>query len=259
MSFAAHCRTAAAIAGAIPFFIIWRGGVSISTLVLYAAGLGLLELALRRDPEGAHPKAFVGSRPAAVSAAGLFILALALGPALDWRDIGLGVLAVSDLFLILWVRSRPERPIALGVSRLLLLCGSVVLVALLGEAVFRLPWIVARTGGNTPGTIAWEQRYDDVERRNPLGLRSFHTAEPKAAGVRRIVVLGDSFSHGDAVARTEDLWPYVLECALGQHGGLTVEAINLGRGGLTTERGRDAGEDGMALRARSRHRAVHAE
>ena len=234
MSFAARCRTAAVIAGAIPFFIVWRGGVSVSVLVLYAAGLGLLELALRRDREGAQARTFVGSPAAAVWAAGLFVLALALGPALDWRDIGLSLLAISDVFLLLWVRARPQRPMAASASGLALLCGSLVLMVLLGEAFFRLPWTVARTGGNAPGQIAWEQRYDDVERLNPLGLRSFHTAEPKAAGVRRIVVLGDSFSHGDAVARTEDIWPYVMERALGEHGGPAVETINLSRGGLTT-------------------------
>jgi len=233
MSFAARCRTAAGIAGAVPLFIVWRGGVSVSTLLLYAAGLALLELALRRDPEGVQAKAFLRSRAAAVSASGLFVLALALGPALDWRSVGLALLVLTDLFLILWVRSRAERPMSQSVSVLVLLCGSLVLVVLVGEVVFRLPQVLARTGGNTPGMTDWEQHYDDVEKLNPLGLRSWHTSEPKGPGVRRIVVLGDSFSHGDGVARTEDIWPYVLERALGQSGA-TVETINLGRGGLTT-------------------------
>jgi hypothetical protein len=218
-------------------FVIWGDGVADASvvLVLYALGLLLLELALRRDPECAQAKAFIRSCTAEVWVAGLFLLALALGPALDWRAVGLVFLALSDLFLLLWLRSRPERPMAQSASSLALLCGSLVLMLLVGEMVFRLPWIVARTGGNNPGMLAWEGRhYDDVERRNPLGLRSFHTAEPKAAGVRRIVVLGDSFSHGDKVARTEDLWPYVLERALRQQSGQAVEAINLGRGGLTT-------------------------
>ncbi len=228
----------AAIAGAIPACVVWRHGVSDASvfLVLYATAIVLLQLALRRDPEGTHAKQFARSRTAAVWGAGLLLLALtSLGPALGWRDVALGLLAIANLFLILWVRSRPDRPMSLVASGLLLLCGSLVLMGLLGEALFRSPWILARTGGNNPGQLAWEERhYDDVERRNPLGLRSFHTAEPKGAGVRRIVALGDSFTHGDAVARTEDLWPYVVERALGQHGGPTVEAINLGRGGLTT-------------------------
>ncbi|HET9298554.1 MAG TPA: SGNH/GDSL hydrolase family protein [Candidatus Polarisedimenticolaceae bacterium] len=124
---------------------------------------------------------------------------------------------------------------AAGVAAAIPACAPTVRLArphaLLGEALFRSPWVVAHTGGNNPGQLAWEERhYDDVERRNPLGLRSFHTARPKAAGVRRIVALGDSFTHGDAVARTEDLWPYVLERTLAPK----MEVINLGRGGLTT-------------------------
>lgn len=189
-----------------------------AALVLYVTAVGLLELALRRDPQP--------SRRAVVAGAGLFLLALVLGPVLGWRDVGVGFLAVATLGLTLRV---------LGAAQLLLLCGSLAVMALLGEAVLRLPWVVRRTGGSNPGMLAWESRhYDDVERRNPLGLRSFHTAKAKAAGVRRIVVLGDSFSHGDLVARTGDLWPYVLERAIAQESGLTVEAINLGRGGLTT-------------------------
>src|SRR5262245_33995204 len=141
MPLAARCRTVAGIAAAIPLFVLWRDGVSGSSLflVLYATGLVLLELALRRDGEGARPRAFVRSRTATLSAAGLFVLALALGPALDWRDVGLSLLALSNLFLILWVRARPERPMAESASHLLMLCGSLALMALVGEVVFRLP------------------------------------------------------------------------------------------------------------------------
>ncbi len=102
------------------------------------------------------------------------------------------------------------------------------------EIVFRLPPVVARTGGYTPGLRRWEQEnYDRIWETHELGLRTLHGNLQKPAGVTRIVVLGDSFSWGDKIARTEDVWPFVLERELVRRG-WTAEVVNLAQRGFTS-------------------------
>jgi lysophospholipase L1-like esterase len=108
------------------------------------------------------------------------------------------------------------------------------MVFLLGELVFRLPPVVALTGGGPARELAWARsNYDRLWERNALRIRSFHVGEPRSPGQVRILALGDSFTWGDGIARTEDTWPYVLERFLRARG---VEAIvfNLADRGYTT-------------------------
>lgn len=119
-------------------------------------------------------------------------------------------------------------------QRLALAAGALVLCLVTGELVFRLPPVVRLTGGGTPGRLAWdEHRYDRIRHDNVLGVRSFHLKQPKPVGSFRIVVLGDSFSFGDKIAKTQNTWPYVMEAALKQ-AGRDVQVINLAKNGFTS-------------------------
>jgi hypothetical protein len=81
-------------------------------------------------------------------------------------------------------------------------------------------------------------RYDSLARRTPYAIESrynslrFRDAEflPKPAGVRRVMVLGDSFTEGQGV-KEPDTYPRVLEARLNAAGGPRWEVRNCGRRG----------------------------
>jgi len=68
---------------------------------------------------------------------------------------------------------------------------------------------------------------------NSLGLRGPEIELTRRAGVRRIVVLGDSFTYGDGVAAT-DAMPAQLEKELNRTGAGEFEVLNLGVPGYNT-------------------------
>jgi hypothetical protein len=74
---------------------------------------------------------------------------------------------------------------------------------------------------------------DQIWHENIFRLRSLHVEGPRPAGTLRIAALGDSFTWGDKIPRTEDLWPSVLERSLAENGRPT-HVINLGQNGYTT-------------------------
>ncbi|MBN1991203.1 MAG: hypothetical protein JW953_00755 [Anaerolineae bacterium] len=67
---------------------------------------------------------------------------------------------------------------------------------------------------------------------NSHGLRDTETAYPKAPGVYRILLLGDSFPEARQVDLA-DAFPSVLENCLNQHSSQPVEVINTGVSGYT--------------------------
>jgi hypothetical protein len=81
-------------------------------------------------------------------------------------------------------------------------------------------------------------RYESLERRTPYAIESrynslrFRDVEflPKPAGVRRVIVLGDSFTEGQGV-KEADTYPRVLEARLNAAGGARWEVRNCGRRG----------------------------
>lgn len=110
-----------------------------------------------------------------------------------------------------------------------------MLCAVVLELSFRLPVVTKRTGGGTPGRLKWDREHLD-----PLGLanvggsfRTLRGEKAKPRGYFRILVLGDSMSWGDKVARTQDTWPHVMQQEL-KSAGRDVNVINLARRGFTT-------------------------
>jgi lysophospholipase L1-like esterase len=112
---------------------------------------------------------------------------------------------------------------------------TLLVVAVVGELLVSRRSVGARWG--SPDELAgWQDRYDRLATRgNVLGYRSPHEQVAKAPGTFRVVALGDSYTWGDRIPRTEDVWPARLEAALGAgDAAATVEVVNLGRRGFTT-------------------------
>jgi len=68
---------------------------------------------------------------------------------------------------------------------------------------------------------------------NSLGLRGHETDLTRRAGVRRIVLLGDSFTYGDGVT-VDEAMPAQLERRLNRDAATPVEVLNLGVPGYNT-------------------------
>ena len=66
---------------------------------------------------------------------------------------------------------------------------------------------------------------------NALGYRDLERAQPKPAGVRRVVCLGDSFTWGVGVL-FDDAWPQRVERTLSRTRGERWEAVNLAEPGM---------------------------
>jgi lysophospholipase L1-like esterase len=114
--------------------------------------------------------------------------------------------------------------------------GGALTALLLGglEAILRRDPLAYRLG--VPTELAkWRGRYDGQEARNVFGFRSAHETVARRPGVSRVITLGDSFTWGDALARTEEVWPAQLERAWNAPTpGNSLEVINMGRSGYTT-------------------------
>ncbi len=108
-------------------------------------------------------------------------------------------------------------------------------VALLAtEFVLRSP-AVAKRLGPLDETAAWRDRYDSLSAGNIFGFRSRYETVESDSAIRRIAVLGDSFTWGDKIAKTDSTWPALLEDELRRRlPGGGVEVINMAQRGYTT-------------------------
>lgn len=206
-----------------------------AAVFFYAMGWVLLRVALTRDPHGDGLKTFLRSTAARLSLWSALLFLQFIGLALSTTHMMIVLLGFGMVFFALWAKCRTGEALTKAVENSLLLVGSLGFILIVGEMFCRHPVVVARTGGNTPGMARWaEQNYDHVSDQTPMGVRSFHTDQKaKPAGVFRIVTLGDSFTWGSKIGRTEDLWPYALERLLNKKD-RPVQVINLGRPGFTT-------------------------
>jgi len=113
---------------------------------------------------------------------------------------------------------------------------TMLILVVAAEALVSRPSIGA-LWGSTEEQRSWEaERYDALAMRgNVFRFRSPYERTAKPPNAFRIVVLGDSFTWGDKVARTEDLWTSRLESLLDREvTGRDVEVVNLGMKGFTT-------------------------
>jgi lysophospholipase L1-like esterase len=139
------------------------------------------------------------------------------------------VLATACLFCTL--RGGPA-----GLQRLLAGALSVGTVALVGGLLLEvlLERGLAERVGAPSVRKEWARRYDDLRQRHLFGFRSPYENVVPAPGVSRVLALGDSYTWGDMIARTEDTWPAQLERLLRDSLRTSIEVINTGRSGWTT-------------------------
>ena len=131
---------------------------------------------------------------------------------------------------LLWsLHRRGAAPTLARLEKLTAIGGAVVLVLFPLDAVLRLPPLARAYG--LPGERQRQvERYDRLWERNIFNFRSPHATVHRRPGVRRIIVLGDSFTWGLLVPDSDSIWPARLERALGG----STEVVNMAQRGWTT-------------------------
>ncbi|MFQ5746784.1 MAG: SGNH/GDSL hydrolase family protein [Gemmatimonadota bacterium] len=200
--------------------------------VPWLAGAVLVVAPARADricAHGARLVAVPGVRIAALLGTALWLLAFRLFGAAG----GLVLLAWGGAALLaLCAVSTVER--TAGLLQGAAAAGATIALAIAaGEVGLRHSGANARLG--LPAERAErDARYDLTARHNFLGFRTPHETFAKPAGVQRVVTLGDSFTWGFYIPRTEDTWPARLESRLNAARQTPVEVVNLGRPRYTT-------------------------
>lgn len=102
------------------------------------------------------------------------------------------------------------------------------------EVALRLvPGAAGRVGDRE--TVVGGPGYDQAWEGNVFGFRSRHERIDKDSTTVRLLALGDSFTWGARIARTEDAWPGRLEPRLSEeYPGRRIEVWNLSESGFTT-------------------------
>jgi hypothetical protein len=225
------------ILAATPLCLLAHRGLESMTVAAgtcYVLGWVLLVAARRRDPAGEKLRAFGGSTSARAALWVVLVMAQLAAFVLSASDLFVLLITVGTLAYFLWYWAPSGEAMARVCGLLMVAGGTIFLLAAVGEVFFRVPAIVARTGGTVLEQQRWtDANYDFLWQRNIYQLRSFHTETAKQTGTLRIIALGDSMTWGDKIPRTEDTWPYVLERTLNNRGQKT-EVINLGQKGFST-------------------------
>ena len=115
-------------------------------------------------------------------------------------------------------------------AELLLLLGAMLVALLLGEAAVRL------LGANRPRATGYAPVNTNrraMRPRNAQGYRDFERTATPAPGVRRLVLLGDSFAWGASI-EFEDALPQRLERGLSRRRHQRWEVVNLALPGMNT-------------------------
>jgi hypothetical protein len=226
-----------ALAG-VPLLLLRDPVVGSMVLAAFAAVVWLfgwkwLSGAATRDPGAAVLRGLGSGRAGPAFAVMMLLTVEAVASLVSPGAAGLLALLAGAGLLRSWSRSGEAEALRQRVATGLLLTTSLAIGLTVTELLFRSPMVVSWTGGDAPGGARWARtHYDRLWEQNPLHLRSRHLG-PKRPGVFRILVLGDSFTWGYFVARTEDVWPYVMERGLStaEH---PVEVIDLGVNGAST-------------------------
>ncbi len=137
----------------------------------------------------------------------------------------LGMVGICTTCLIFTRHHSLDRTISHAIRYSPISFAVVYMMLVGGEVFLRLnPQAVGGGGGGNP---ALRQIYRGLYTKNHLGLRVDEIAEKPKAGVRRVLLVGDSFTFGQGVADDETLASF-LELTLNQSVG-EYEVINAGR------------------------------
>ena len=111
-------------------------------------------------------------------------------------------------------------------AEMVLLLASIALALLVAEGVTRL-----LSGGAASGYAPLRTGRRERQPINALGYRDLERVQPKPAGIRRLVCLGDSFTWGVGVL-FDDAWPQRVERLLSRVRNERWEAVNLAEPGM---------------------------
>lgn len=148
---------------------------------------------------------------------------------------------VGNLLLLticfLWFSAPDADRLRLYLARFLIVNVTFCLAAAFGEFALRLPSLTKRVQPEAQVHAAKLTRndYDATTWTEWRGrkFRSRHLDTPKSTNTLRILTLGDSFTWGQNIASTDDIWPYVLEREMNSTN-RPVEVVNLALPGNTT-------------------------
>jgi hypothetical protein len=112
-------------------------------------------------------------------------------------------------------------------AEIALLVTSLGVALLVAEAAARLLGSAGGSSGYAPLRTGRRERQPI----NALGYRDLERVQPKPAGVRRAVCLGDSFTWGVGIL-FDDAWPQRVERTLSRTRGERWEAVNLAEPGM---------------------------
>jgi len=228
------------VLGLTPLALFWghyETRLIIFTNVVYWVGWFFWLSGCTRDPRMEILSSFARTSTACIAASGTVLLLQGVAWAFSAAAMLVMLITAIACLFGLWALSRTSRDLTRNISRLLLMLSSILVTAFAGEVVLSFPTVCARTMSPAFVTAYRDQwcreNYDRIWEKNIHSFRSFHLENPKAMGSHRMVTLGDSFTWGDKIAATKDIWPYVLEKTCCQKD-IPVEVINLARPGFTT-------------------------
>ncbi len=166
----------------------------------------------------------LGDAPTRIFSLRLFGSTFAVASLLEWLALAL---AVAALMATVAIRLRGRlRDASVAVAAVLFTC-------LLAEGAMRAYTLAFPTthGYNTYSNEIWYRRF---RRLNSLGFRDVEPALARREGVRRIVLIGDSFAFANGVDRLEDRFGEQLGAILSERTGGGVEVFNASRGNTHT-------------------------
>ena len=205
-------------------------------LTVFLAGSGILLLALRSDPRGER----VAGLQLPGKIRGTFCLCLLVFQVSAFL-LGGGFFWVWELSIVLllalWLVSTEERTFGDLFPSAAVAAAAIVLLCAGCEIFFRSSFARELFPSLNQIDRGWATHFysqpDDITPVSFGGIRSLHFARAKSRSIFRIVTLGDSFTWGDKVADTNELWPYVIENSERSRGA-ALEVINLGVRSFTT-------------------------
>jgi hypothetical protein len=135
------------------------------------------------------------------------------------------------LFLALAAFAIPK--FGKGWTNIGLATGIVVFISVLGEGIARVKAAVFPTthGFPTYSSVLWGQRYAKINRE---GFRDVEHNIVSDSGIRRLLIVGDSYAYGYGIKHIEDRFGELLAAILKERTGQCWEVINASRPGSHT-------------------------
>jgi hypothetical protein len=144
------------------------------------------------------------------------------------------IVAVWSSLLMAGVATRGVSAVQRVITAAATTIVTLAVVAAILEAALRSE-SMGRLLGTPKERAAWNSRYDHLWESNIFGFRSPWQSVTRRPNLLRVLALGDSYTWGDKIARSDSTWPAALERRLAKrHAAGPVEVIDMGQRGFTT-------------------------